>query len=104
MGRGCWSRPKRREFDGILKRFGNRCEARLAGAQFAWRSRSGDGDRWLLVANGPGAALVTEAFEEKKDVDGIISTGFCGALDPALRVGDIVVCGDVPLRVAIRAR
>jgi adenosylhomocysteine nucleosidase len=23
-------------------------------------------------------------------VDGIISTGFCGALDPALRVGDIV--------------
>ena len=31
---------------------------------------------------------------EKKNVNGIINTGFCGALDPTLRVGDIVVSGD----------
>ena len=49
---------------------------------------------FLLVANGPGPKLVTEALRDKKAVDGIVSTGFCGALDPALRVGDIVVSGD----------
>ena len=38
-----------------------------------------------MLANGPGEALVVEALEEKKDVDGMISTGLCGALDPALR-------------------
>ncbi len=27
----------------------------------------------------------------------LISTGFCGALDPALRIGDIVVSGDMTL-------
>ena len=30
----------------------------------------------------------------KKEVNGIISTGFCGALDPALRLGDVVVSAD----------
>jgi adenosylhomocysteine nucleosidase len=49
-----------------------------------------NGDRWILVANGPGAKLATEPFVKRMDVDGIISTGFCGALDPALQVGDIV--------------
>ena len=29
-----------------------------------------------------------------------MSTGLCGALDPALRVGDIVVSGDAPLESA----
>ena len=31
------------------------------------------------------------------ELTGIISTGLCGALDPVLRVGDIVVSGDTPL-------
>jgi nucleoside phosphorylase len=30
------------------------------------------------------------------EVNGIINTGFCGALDPSLRIGDIVVWGNVP--------
>jgi adenosylhomocysteine nucleosidase len=29
-------------------------------------------------------------------VERILSVGFCGALDPALRIGDIVVSGEVP--------
>jgi len=44
----------------------------------------------LLVANGPGERLVNRAMEKKVDVSGVINTGFCGALDPALKVGDIV--------------
>lgn len=55
------------------------------------------GGRWALVANGPGSRLVTEALRERRNVEGIVSTGFCGALDPALRVGDIVVSGE-PVR------
>jgi adenosylhomocysteine nucleosidase len=67
-----------REFSGIRKRCG---------------------DRFELLANGPGPRLVTEALRERRNVDGIVSTGFCGALDPALRVGDIIVSGE-----AVRSR
>ena len=48
------------------------------------------GGRWLLAANGPGA-LAGQALRDKTNVEGIVSTGFCGALDPTLRIGDIVV-------------
>ena len=55
-----------------------------------------NGDRWWLVANGPGPRCVEEVLRQKMEVSGIINTGFCGALDPSLRIGDIVVWGDVP--------
>jgi nucleoside phosphorylase len=29
-------------------------------------------------------------------VNGIVNTGFCGALDPSLRIGDIVIWGNAP--------
>lgn len=83
------------EFSGILKRCGpvqrlDQAGARFAGVRFAREARW-KGDRWWLVAHGPGARLVRNALKERQDVEGIISTGFCGALDPALAVGAIVV-------------
>jgi adenosylhomocysteine nucleosidase len=84
-----------REFSGILKRFGPAAKFEWSGARFA-REVSRDGDRWLLVANGPGPRSIEKALRQKMEVSGIINTGFCGALDPSLRIGDIVVWGDAP--------
>jgi adenosylhomocysteine nucleosidase len=86
-----------REFSGILKRFGPATKFEWSGAKFA-REVLKDGDRWLLVANGPGPRSIEEVLRQKMEVNGIINTGFCGALDPSLRIGDIVVWGDVPCR------
>ena len=87
---------ERREFDGIRKRFGEIAKLAWPGVKFAgeayWR-----GDRWWMVANGPGEALVFDALKDKKNVNAMISTGLCGALDPALRVGDIVVAPGVAI-------
>ena len=51
----------------------------------------------MLAANGPGPRSVEAMLKEKMDVSGIINTGFCGALDPSLRIGDVVVWGDAPV-------
>lgn len=80
---------ERREFDGLLKRLEKSDPLGWPvefGCEVRWK-----GDRWLLVANGPGAGSVEKALKERAEVDGLISTGFCGALDPSLRVGDIIV-------------
>lgn len=92
---------ERREFDGIRKRMGNAKQLVWPGAKFACEAQW-QGHRWWMLANGPGEALVLGALKEKKDVDGMISTGLCGALDPALRLGDVVVSGAVP--IAARAQ
>jgi purine-nucleoside phosphorylase len=60
------------------------------------------GDEWWLVANGPGARSVTPLFAAgplwaRGAPMNVMSVGFCGALDPALRVGDIVVTNDTML-------
>jgi adenosylhomocysteine nucleosidase len=95
-----------RELQGILKRCG-------ASAILDWpaafaREAKWRGDRWLLVANGPGKRLAAQVMEKRIEVDGVISTGFCGALDPALRVGDIVDARSRRIhtadRVAVTAR
>jgi adenosylhomocysteine nucleosidase len=80
---------ERREFDGVLRRAGASSTLDWP-AEFAAEARL-NGDCWVMIANGPGKRLVEQALEKKIEVDGMISTGFCGALDPALRVGDIVV-------------
>ena len=49
---------------------------------------------WKLIkaANGPGPKLAAEAAAAISErVDVVVSTGLCGALDPALRVGEVFV-------------
>ena len=72
-----------REFDGIREHLGKELLSDGDGAKFA-REVIREGVRWWLIANGPGPRLVKEALEQRHEVNGIISTGFCGALDPAL--------------------
>jgi adenosylhomocysteine nucleosidase len=81
-----------REFDGIREQFGAGLPLHWPEARFA-REVIANGVRWWLVANGPGGRLVKEALADRRGADGVISTGYCGALDPALVIGDIVVSG-----------
>jgi adenosylhomocysteine nucleosidase len=56
------------------------------------------GRRWLMVAGGPGPHLAVAAAEcaaRRVAIDRVVSTGFCGGLDPALQVGDIFVASRV---------
>ncbi len=51
-----------------------------------------------MVANGPGFRLASKAAEiagEKERFRAVVSTGFCGGLDPELQVGDIVEVSSV---------
>jgi nucleoside phosphorylase len=87
---------ERGEFAGLLRRaaavrrldWGLRCalEAEL------------NGQRWVLVANGMGARLAGQAVRvalERGSYGAVVSTGYCGALEPGLRVADIVVATEV---------
>jgi adenosylhomocysteine nucleosidase len=59
--------------------------------------RLGDTDI-LLAANGPGRRNALRALEEAcqhSPVGAIVSTGFVGALDPKLRVGDVFLARSV---------
>lgn len=52
----------------------------------------------VLVANGPGPKLAGNAVDvvkQKQSMDGLISTGFCGGLEPSLQVCDIFVATEV---------
>jgi adenosylhomocysteine nucleosidase len=76
-----------REFAGLLRG--------LPAVKLNWavdfaRSTSG----FVLLANGPGPALSAEAVREaaqRTEIRALVSTGFCGGLDPELAVGDIVI-------------
>ncbi|HEV2199762.1 MAG TPA: hypothetical protein VGR73_08065 [Bryobacteraceae bacterium] len=94
---------ERREFDGIRKRLGKTTERSGLGARFVCEGTR-NGDRWTMIANGPGRELVGAALSDDvirevqpEGVSAIISTGYCGALDPKLRVGDIVVSEETPI-------
>lgn len=65
-----------------------------------------EGRRLLLAANGAGPKLATRAVEvairaitsaelSSSRLDAVVSTGFCGGLDPSLREGQIVVGSEI---------
>jgi len=61
----------------------------------------------LAVANGAGSLRAASALDAVADTflpDAVISTGFCGALDPQLRVADVVVATSVVGRIAATRR
>ena len=80
------------EFPGIL----SRCTgARPAAFPVDWARFARLGEHEVaLVANGAGAQRAGSAVKsalEHFSAEAIISTGFCGALDPALHIADVVV-------------
>jgi adenosylhomocysteine nucleosidase len=80
-----------REFRGILRNCGNAIRLDWP-LDFAWTA-TWQGRRLVCVANGPGFQLVSKAVEaaaERERFDSVVSTGFCGGLDPMLQVGDLV--------------
>ncbi|HEY6392324.1 MAG TPA: hypothetical protein VIX89_13650 [Bryobacteraceae bacterium] len=94
-----------REFDGFLEHAERVVKLNwpLSFASIVWLN----GRAALLVANGPGPTLAGQALDavrEKRDLQrlnvnleltGLASTGFCGALDPALEPCDIFVANQV---------
>jgi adenosylhomocysteine nucleosidase len=85
-----------REFRGLLRHAErvNKLNWPLDFATMAWLN----GRASILVANGPGPKLAGQAVETAKgreELTGLVSTGFCGALDPALKPLDILVTTDL---------
>jgi adenosylhomocysteine nucleosidase len=81
-----------REFSGLLRHAERvvKLNWQLDFARRIWLN----GRAAVLVANGPGPKLAGEAVEIAKgrqELSGLVSTGFCGALDPALKQRDILV-------------
>jgi nucleoside phosphorylase len=69
-------------------------DVRPAALRVDWSRRATLREREvLLVANGVGtkrAAAAVDIAAERFALEGVISTGFCGALDESLGIGDIV--------------
>lgn len=85
------------EFGGLLKHLEHVKKLRW-NVEFAARGEL-DGRSVALVANGPGPRLAAEAAEEAKrrleEINGFVSTGYCGALDNRLKPLAIVVASEV---------
>ena len=85
-----------REFAGLL---GHASEVRTLKwpLRFACQAVVG-GHPWVLVANGPGAKLAHEAAWTgfgMTAVRAVVSTGYCGGLDPDLALCDIFAATEV---------
>jgi adenosylhomocysteine nucleosidase len=81
-----------RELSGLLRQL-DRCETLSWPVSFGRRGTS-NGVELTLVANGPGPKLAGAALHAAHAVEesnAVVSFGFCGALDPSLRVGDVFV-------------
>jgi adenosylhomocysteine nucleosidase len=87
---------ERIEFDGVLRRAERveKLDWPLRFARAAWLK----GEPIVLVADGPGpqsAGRAAEAVGKLKELRGLISTGFCGALNPELKACDIFVATEI---------
>jgi adenosylhomocysteine nucleosidase len=87
---------ERREFDGMLRKAERVTKLNwpIRFARMAWVN----GEPIVLVANGPGPKLAGWAVEiarKHQELRGLVSTGFCGALNPALEPCDIFVATEV---------
>ena len=87
---------ERREFDGVLRKAERvtKLDWPLDFARLAWL----EGNPIVVVANGPGPKLAGRAAEivrKYQELNGLVSTGFCGALNPALEPCDIFVATEV---------
>lgn len=64
--------------------------------ELRWIPERGRDVCFLKVARGPGPRLARAAAESVGEAaDAVLSTGLCGAIDPRLSVGDIVVASRV---------
>jgi adenosylhomocysteine nucleosidase len=75
------------EFRGLLRHCS---DVRPGGLAVNWSRAARLGNhRVLLATNGVGASRAARAVAAAGEVDAVASVGFCGALDPALRPGDV---------------
>jgi adenosylhomocysteine nucleosidase len=66
-----------------------------------------NGTTILMIANGAGAGQAAKAVDAAPEAHAIVSTGFCGALDPNLHIGDIFVATEIenlPVRLPETSR
>jgi len=91
---------ERRELEGLLVHVDQ--VAKLPGPLDFARQGVLNGVQVVMVANGPGANLAraaVDAVKERENPDNrmtaLISTGFCGGLQPSLRAGDVFVATEV---------
>jgi nucleoside phosphorylase len=85
-----------RELSGIL----SRCQDVRRLDWPVWYGRAGDmnGNRLLMIANGPGPVLAEKAVEvalHRSRPSAVVSTGYCGALDEKLGAGEVFVASKV---------
>ena len=87
---------ERRELEGLLVHVDQVARADWP-LDFARRGRL-NGVPIVMLANGPGPKLAraaVDAAKENASMDGLISTGFCGGLNPALRACDIFIATEI---------
>jgi len=82
-----------REFSGFLRHLSNLTSASLPvhwAREGNWKRQ-----RVLLIANGAGPKQSLSAARACDGSTAIINTGFCGALDSDLNIGDVIVADKV---------
>jgi nucleoside phosphorylase len=82
-----------REFAGLLPHC---CDIKSLALPVNWaREAILNETLILMIANGAGASQAAKAVDAAPDAHAIVSTGFCGALDPNLHIGDIFVASEI---------